>query len=56
MIRVGIKDKSHFARTFKSIHGLSPAQYRKQHLAQRTLKETGTDSQIGQLSARLANK
>lgn len=56
IVRVGIRDQSHFSRYFKSVHGLSPSQYRKQHLAQVTLKEIEADSQIGQLSAKMANK
>jgi transcriptional regulator GlxA family with amidase domain len=56
MIRVGIKDQSHFTKDFKSLYGLSPALYRKQHLAQLTLKEIEADSQIGQITAKMANK
>ncbi len=32
MLRVGVKDKSHFARDFKRIYGLSPLKYRAQYL------------------------
>jgi two-component system response regulator YesN len=28
MVRVGIKDRSHFERDFKRIYGLTPTQYR----------------------------
>lgn len=30
MLRVGVKDKSHFVRAFKEVYGLSPFQYRSQ--------------------------
>lgn len=32
MIRVGVKDKSHFVRDFKRVYGLSPLRYRIQYL------------------------
>jgi transcriptional regulator GlxA family with amidase domain len=32
MLRVGVKDKSHFIRDFKKEFGLSPTQYRAQYL------------------------
>ena len=35
MLKVGVKDKSHFIRGFKKVYGLSPSQYRIQHLLSR---------------------
>ena len=32
MLRIGIKDKSHFTRAFKKLYGLSPVKYRSQYL------------------------
>ncbi|MCA1557798.1 MAG: AraC family transcriptional regulator [Acidobacteria bacterium] len=32
MVRVGLSDDSHFVRDFKKLYGLTPAQYRTQHL------------------------
>jgi AraC family transcriptional regulator of arabinose operon len=32
MLKVGVKDKSHFIRDFKKAFGLSPSQYRARHL------------------------
>ena len=32
MLRVGLKDKSHFTRAFKKLYGLSPVKYRSQYL------------------------
>lgn len=34
MNQVGIRDESHFARTFKKLYGLSPSQYRALYRAQ----------------------
>lgn len=34
MNQVGIRDESHFARTFKKLNGVSPSQYRVLHWAQ----------------------
>jgi AraC-like DNA-binding protein len=34
MNQVGIRDESHFARTFKKLYGVSPSQYRALHRAQ----------------------
>src|ERR1044072_1077658 len=34
MNRVGIRDESHFGRTFKKLFGVSPTQYRALHRAQ----------------------
>lgn len=34
MNQVGIRDESHFARTFKKLFGVSPSQYRALHRAQ----------------------
>jgi len=31
MKRIGVQDKSHFARDFKSVYGLSPSRYRRLH-------------------------
>jgi transcriptional regulator GlxA family with amidase domain len=56
MLRVGIRDQSHFARAFKRVNGLSPAQYRKRHLAQTASKEIEADSQISQITAKMTNK
>ena len=35
MSKVGIRDKSNFARNFKEVCGLSPVQYRRQFFAER---------------------
>jgi transcriptional regulator GlxA family with amidase domain len=35
MLKVGVKDKSHFTRDFKKAFGLSPSQYRTQYLKTR---------------------
>lgn len=35
MLRVGVKDKSHFARDFKKAYGLSPLKYRTQFLREK---------------------
>lgn len=32
MLRIGIKDQSHFTRAFKKLYGLSPVKYRSQYL------------------------
>lgn len=32
MQRVGMKDKNHFARDFKKVHGVTPAKYRADYL------------------------
>ena len=39
MRRVGITDESHFVRDFQRRYGLSPAQYRAQHLAAASQQE-----------------
>jgi AraC family transcriptional regulator len=31
MVRVGLRDDSHFVRDFKKMYGLTPAQYRARH-------------------------
>lgn len=31
MVRVGLRDDSHFVRDFKKLYGLTPAQYRARH-------------------------
>ena len=31
MKRIGVQDKSHFARDFKNVYGLSPSRYRRLH-------------------------
>jgi AraC-like DNA-binding protein len=53
MLRVGIKDKSHFVRDFKKIYGLSPLKYRVRHLLDE--KNFQADSQDGQRIAVSAN-
>ena len=42
---VGVRDRFHFSRTFKKLHGMSPAEYRKNAIGimRRTQKESGTD-------------
>lgn len=40
MRKVGIKDKSQFARDFKNVYGSSPTEYRKRHFVEATISET----------------
>ena len=44
---VGLQDVSHFVRDFKKAHGMTPARYRRQHLARVLLDPSA--------AARLAN-
>lgn len=39
MVRVGLSDDSHFVRDFKKVYGLTPAQYRSNHLRREKEKE-----------------
>ena len=36
MYRVGVKDKCHFARDFKKMYGLTPAQYKARYVGRYT--------------------
>ena len=40
MYRIGMHDESHFARDFKRVHGLTPAQYRVRRLNAKLKKES----------------
>jgi AraC-like DNA-binding protein len=40
MHRIGMHDESHFARDFKKVHGLTPAQYRVRRLNAKLKKES----------------
>jgi transcriptional regulator GlxA family with amidase domain len=52
MLRVGLKDKSHFTRGFKQLYGLSPVKYRSQYS-----REAGLgDREIPTKTATTANK
>jgi AraC family transcriptional regulator of arabinose operon len=44
MLRLGIKDHSHFARDFKKTYGFTPTQYRSQHLQQVAVNEAAAYS------------
>lgn len=39
MNKVGVRDESHFVRDFKTVYGLTPAQYRTRHLVATELAE-----------------
>jgi transcriptional regulator GlxA family with amidase domain len=39
MYRIGMRDESHFARDFKKMHGLAPAQYRARHIESKLRKD-----------------
>lgn len=55
MSRVGIRDKSHFARDFKSAYGCSPVQYRNKHYVKAAPTER-MNSHISHVMTRTANK
>ena len=40
MQKIGMHDESHFARDFKRVHGLTPAQYRVRRLNAKLKKES----------------
>ena len=40
MHRIGMHDESHFARDFKKVHGLTPAQYRARRLGAKLKTES----------------
>jgi AraC-like DNA-binding protein len=51
MNQVGIRDESHFARTFKKLFGVSPSQYRALHRAQLPAAPTTTARSRNSLKA-----
>jgi transcriptional regulator GlxA family with amidase domain len=53
MAVVGINDKSHFAKDFKRVYGLSPIQYRYKYNKSSSDKESSVS--IGQQMAKAAN-
>jgi len=42
MAAVGVSDKSHFAKDFKKLYGLSPIQYRHKHSEKRLAKRAAS--------------
>jgi AraC-like DNA-binding protein len=51
MNQVGIRDESHFARTFKKLFGMSPTQYRALHRAQPLAIQATADPSHNSLKA-----
>jgi transcriptional regulator GlxA family with amidase domain len=59
MLRIGIKDQSHFTRAFRKLYGLSPVKYRSQYLRETELRNRrgfNEGDHNGQQIATAANK
>lgn len=54
MLRVGVKDKSHFTKEFKRLYGLSPVKYRSRYWSH--LGDSGQDVRVKPQPANSANK
>jgi len=54
MNQVGIRDESHFARTFKKLFGVSPSQHRALHRAQLSAISATTDPARNSLEAAIS--